>query len=106
MIEMNKLAQEAFLVSCRRKDETGRPNDTLAVLKHCAGEVIEAVDVWNEYIWNETTDEKIRTENFAGELADIIMCVLIVCSNEGIDIESALQKSLEKNKGRTRRRKK
>lgn len=63
-------------------------------LKHCAGEVVEAVSEYNN--WTISQDEGGR-ERFALELADVIMCALLAADAEGVDIEKALAVCLGKN---------
>ena len=84
----------------------------MAMLKHCATEVVEATEAYNKmedfsdnYDYHCTISKLTQfsklEENFKSELADIIACVLIICANEPtIDIEAALQKCFEKNLAR------
>lgn len=116
MIELNEFSQKAYEIGVKRaqKGQIEDPCDTEAMLKHCAGEVVEATIAYKD--WDEVgrlsdydcTVEKInrideiarRLTDFAGEIADVIMCCLIVAKNENIDIETALQACLEKNRKR------
>lgn len=99
---------------CRRAFEFARgrglSTDTLEALKHCAGEVLEAVEAYARY---KGTHERFygsrvdfvrelerQRQAFAGELADVVMCVYSVCGKEGIDIEGALEKCFLKNEAR------
>ena len=67
------------------------------MLKHCATEVIEAQQAYDEWIYNSSSRTK---EAFASELADIITCVLIIAHNTNVDITGALVECTEKNNKR------
>ena len=113
-MNINDMAEKAYEIAVKRaqKGQIEDPCDTEAMLKHCAGEVVEATIAYKD--WDEVgrlsdydcAVEKINRidENahrfFAGEIADVIMCCLIVAKNANIDIEAALEKCLEKNRKR------
>ena len=108
MIDLNDLAYKMRNVAYVRKTNGANVDtDTMAMLKHCASEVVEATEAYN------TLDSAINysceyerniielQENFESELADVIACILIICANEPtIDIEEALQKCFQKNLAR------
>lgn len=108
MIDLNDLAYKMRNVAYVRKTNGANVDtDTMAMLKHCASEVVEATEAYNtldtaindncEYERNIIELQK----HFESELADVIACILIVCANEPtIDIENALQKCFEKNLAR------
>lgn len=108
MIDLNDLAYKMRNVAYVRKTNGANVDtDTMAMLKHCASEVVEATEAYNtldsaindncEYERNIIEEQ----ENFESELADIISCVLIICANEPtIDIEEALRKCFQKNLAR------
>lgn len=119
MIDLNKLC-EVSLANATQRMNNGAfdTTDTREVLKHCATEVVEAMDAFDEYRFAVSfrkfigepptkelkehnvlrTSEKVCKELFASELADIICCVLIIAGKEGIDIEDAITKCIEKNR--------
>lgn len=99
---------------CRRAFEIARGRglspDTLEALKHCVGEVLEAVEAYARY---KGTHERFygsrvdfvrelerQRQAFAGELADVVMCVYSVCGKEGIDLGKALDECFQKNEAR------
>lgn len=108
MIDLNDLAYKMRNVAHARKMNGAKiDTDTMAMLKHCASEVVEATEAYNildsaindnhEYERNIIEEQ----ENFESELADVIACILIICANEPtIDIEEALQKCFQKNLAR------
>ena len=108
MIDLNDLAYKMRNVAYARKMNGGKVNtDTMAMLKHCASEVVEATETYNalDSAINDNLEYEKNIievqEHFESELADIITCILIVCANEPtIDIENALQKCFEKNLAR------
>lgn len=97
MIELNEHAKKAQEIAILRGFKNDIKHDTPAILKHCAGEVVEATEAYNNYLHE---DSKTHREELAGELADIITCALIVATNEDIDIEKALQDCQQKNEKR------
>lgn len=103
MINLNEIARQAAEISSRRFENGAFSNDdTSAILKHCATEVIEATEAYSRY--TEKVDNGLNSSfalyNFSSELADIICCVLIIAGKEGIDIEKALLECIEKNRKR------
>lgn len=97
MINLNEHAKKAQEIAFNRWIKKGVEYNTLAILKHCAGEVCEAVEAYKNYLYKD--GENMR-EELAGELADIITCVLIAATNENINIEKALQNCQLKNEKR------
>lgn len=108
MIDLNDLAYKMRNVAYVRKTNGANVDtDTMAMLKHCASEVVEATEAYNtlDSAINDNCEYERNIielqENFESELADIISCVLIICANEPtIDIEEALQKCFQKNLAR------
>lgn len=95
MMDLNYLCKMAYENACKRAEhESTIKLGAINTLKHCAGEVVEATESCLYYYDNETSDYKAI---FAGELADIVCCVLTICGQENIDIELALTKCMEKN---------
>lgn len=108
MIDLNDLAYKMRNVAYVRKTNGANVDtDTMAMLKHCASEVVEATEAYNtlDSAINDNCEYERNIielqEHFESELADIISCVLIICANEPtIDIEEALQKCFQKNLAR------
>lgn len=110
MIDLNKVSAFALNIAKARKvDEVDKPGGTVRMLKHCAGEVVEAADAYREYVnaleCVENEDERtlVSVRPFSLELADVVMCCLIIAELNGVDMELALLERLEKNKRRKRR---
>ena len=97
MIDFNEHAQKAQEIAFNRWKKEDVDYHTPAILKHCAGEVCEAVDAYDQYLYkcNESNRKKL-----SAELADIITCALIAAANEDIDIEKALKDCQQKNEAR------
>jgi NTP pyrophosphatase (non-canonical NTP hydrolase) len=91
MIDLNSIAIESLEIAEKRDLKT----DTVSTLKHCAGEVVEAMDAYTHSLYN-----KNLREEFAMELADVIMCILTISGHLSIDIEKAIEDCLKKNKAR------
>lgn len=97
MIDLNEHAQKAQEIAFNRWKKKGVEYHTPAILKHCAGEVCEAVEAYDQYLYEYIES---RRNKLAEELADIITCELIAAANEDIDIERALQECQQKNEAR------
>lgn len=109
MIDLNKLCEVSLANATQRMNNGAHiDTETRKMLKHCATEVVEAADAWARVV--ETGNGlnpgvllkmELLTQSkkhFASELADIICCVLIIAGKEGIDIEDAITKCIEKNR--------
>ena len=97
MIDLNKHAQKAQEIAFNRWCKKHVDYHTPAILKYCAGEVCEAVEAYNRYLYEYIESNRNK---LAAELADIITCALIAAANEDIDIEKALQDCQQKNEAR------
>lgn len=96
MIDLNDLAYKMRNVAYVRKTKGANVDtDTMAMLKHCASEVVEATEAYNSMV-----DGVANKEIFAGEIADIICCCLIIAEKEDIDIERAIYDCVEKSERR------
>lgn len=113
MIDLNKLCEVSLANATQRMNNGAHiDTETRKMLKHCATEVVEAMEAYTDY---SSSLARIETEDyvsyvnmddktfrdkwhFASELADIICCVLIIAGKEGIDIEDAVTKCIEKNR--------
>ena len=117
---LNILAKQMYDIALVRNKNEGTEIDTIGLLKHCAGEVIESTEqavkfLRMSYLTNGGTDFNIASaskteeqykrykESFASELADVIACALIVAGKEGLDIQRAVTECLNKNKKRAER---
>ena len=97
-MNLNEVAKNA-LENAKRREANGAKIDyhTLPMLKHCAGEVIEATEAYTILMESAVDDTYNQKERFASELADVICCILIISANENIDIEEAVCKCMLKN---------
>ena len=59
---------------------------------------LEAAEVLEHFQWKEESPD---SQELAGELADVALYLLQLASIQGIDLEQAIMKKLEKNYGRT-----
>lgn len=114
MIDLKAIAKKTHLIAIQRHIANGNiadPQNDFAMLKHCAGEVVEAMDACKNYeseleksfdsVSEKDIEECEKMRNaYALELSDVIMCCLIIAHNNKIDIESALLQCLEKNASR------
>lgn len=94
MINLNEHAKKAQEIAFNRWYKKDVEYNTPAILKHCAGEVCEAVEAYSDYLCEDSNE---RRDKLAAELADIITCALIAAANEDINIEKALQDCQQKN---------
>ena len=96
MIDLNKLSKQAYEVAQKRESNGANIKaDTISMLKHCAGEVMEATEAYCDFVY-EMTDE--YEGKFQDEVADIMVCCLIISGYMNFDIESALNRVMEKNR--------
>ena len=89
---LNDFARECFEIAMKREEKQQIKCDTMSMLKHCAGEVCEAMEAW-------ASKRNVYVE-FGDELADIITCALIMAARNCIDIEMALKRVKRKNEER------
>ena len=89
---INEIADEAIKISKARADkmQCEYPTHLEGVLKHCAGEVVEAVK--EAALGN--------FDAFGAEIADVIMCALIAGRVAGVDLNRAVMLCLDKNRQR------
>lgn len=129
-MNLNDIAKKALSIAIKRQaNEAKIDHHTLPMLKHCAGEVVEATEAYSMYreiknlaqdLTATDIDEKWESQEepdvceqyyqehkskFASELADVICCILIISANENIDIEEAVYKCMLKNTQRAYRQK-
>lgn len=112
MLELNKLSKIAYKNAKQREQNGARIKaEAYYMLKHCATEVIEAQQAFDE--WQEelkfgavsfgVTDPGFVVDtkkHFADELADIVCCALIIAGRHEIDIEQAVMDCIERNRKR------
>lgn len=108
MIDLNELSKEAYIIAKKRENNGAFIHtEPMAILKHCATEVVEATEAFCDY--REALNEALNNDNlemlknewiekFENEIADIIVCCLIVSGYSMIDIEKALNRVMEKNR--------
>lgn len=103
MLDLNKMARDALETAMKREEKGQLKSDTMSILKHCAGEVLEAVDEYTRrYPKHHSYSAPLYRDEFGEELADVITCALIAAAKEGVDIEAALLRVQEKNQRRTK----
>ena len=98
-MNLNKASEKAFEIAQKRNQYKFDDRDVARGLKHCAGEVIEACEAYNNWTFLVTPKTDLK-QVFEDELADVIMCILSICGFEHIDIEKALERCFEKNEKR------
>lgn len=110
MLDLNELAKQSQEIA-KKREKHGLGADTVSCLKHASGEICESLQAFNDWqtdlrfgaILMGVTDpdwQKDYKKEYAGELADVIVCVLIAAANSNIDIEMALTECVEKNRKR------
>lgn len=107
MVDLNGLAEATLRNATERMRNGANVSvETVRMLKHCATEVVEAMEAYSKLRYfpqlNANETDIIR-KGFASELSDIICCVLIIAGKEGIDIEKAVLDCIEKNRKRAER---
>lgn len=78
-------------------NENDDPTVCSWLIKQEASELNDAASEWNDYGWSEEEPD----ESFTEELADVIIMSLSVAGKLGIDINAAVRRKMEINKGRS-----
>ncbi len=108
-MNINDVAKKAFAYARQRQVKEGieSPSDIVAMCRHASSELFEVIDAYKKWQAkacspNVFFDKDVNSAKsaFADEVADVIMCGLIMASAQGVDIEAALEKCLEKNRKR------
>ena len=90
-MNLNEAAENAYKSSLQRQ-HNGADVKVAEILKHCAGEVIEAQEAF--ILWKYDAHDPVK---YAEELADVIICALIAAGRDEIDIEKAVNEKMQKN---------
>ena len=90
----NRIAEKAYNTALKRQ-QNGANVDINKILKHCAGEVVEAAE--KSVLIKKDAG---KANEYAEELADIVLCVFIAAYKDGINIESAIIAKQHKNEAR------
>lgn len=103
-MNLNEIAKASY-ETARKRQENGAHLSvkTRDMLKHCATEVIEAMEAYTKmdcYPQLNKPGQEIFKDLFASELADIITCAAIIAHAEEIDLDKAVADCVEKNRKR------
>ena len=90
-MNLNEAAENCYKSALQRQ-HNGADVKVAEILKHCAGEVIEAQEAF--IMWKYEAHEESK---YAEELADVIICALIAAKRDGIDIERAVNLKMQIN---------
>lgn len=95
---LNKMAARAYEISKLRHQ------DPVLVFKHMAGEVLEAQEARLQYLAHIWRGEDIAAyeQEYADELADVIICALSAAARSELDIEAALERKMMRNEQRAK----
>lgn len=77
-------------------EENDDPTVCSWLIREEARELDDAATEWNDYGWSKEEPDEAFTE----ELSDIIILCLSVAGHLGIDIDAAVRRKIEINKGR------
>lgn len=114
-LTLNDIASVSYANAKKRQANGGHISvETRNMLKHCATEVVEAMEAYANYedrlhfvelskAGLEIDDNRktnVMKSKFAYELADIICCCTIIAGRENIDLNKAVADCLEKNRKR------
>ena len=90
-MNLNEAAENSYKSALQRQ-HNGADIKVAEILKHCAGEVIEAQEAF--ILWKYDAHDPAK---YAEELADVIICALIAAGRDEIDIEKAVNEKMQKN---------
>lgn len=106
-MNINEIAKTAVMYANKRAEKEGleSPYDVVGMCRHTSSELFEVIDAFNRWQcvqcsledYDDCDEEK---DAFSDEIADVIMCALIIASGQGVDVEKALEKCLDKNRRR------
>ena len=88
-MDLKKASEKAHEIAQKR----GLNENTIQALKHCAGELLEAVVAYTRFGYSGREE----ADTFPEEIADVVMCIFSICGAENIDLEKALNSVFEKN---------
>ena len=102
MVSLNEIAEGCLQVSQMRQKNGSRIDED--VLKHCAGEVAEAIIAREKLkrVNKETHPHayELMKGRYAEEIMDICICSLVASAELEIDVETALKKKFAVNEKR------
>lgn len=90
-MNLNEAAENAYKSALQRQ-HNGADVKVAEILKHCAGEVIEAQEAF--ILCKYDAHDPVK---YAEELADVIICALIAAGRDEIDIEKAVNEKMQIN---------
>ena len=106
-MNINTIAKHAFVYAEKRAAKEGLedPRDVMGMCSHARSELFEVAEAYLRVKACSLTccddvELKKYKEAFADEIADVIMCMLIVAKGQHIDVKKALACCLEKNRKR------
>ena len=94
-MKLNEAAENSYKTALQRQHNgayNGADVKVAEILKHCAGEVIEAQEAFMKWKYEAHEESK-----YAEELADVIICALIAAGRDKIDIERAVSLKMQIN---------
>lgn len=103
MLDLNYLSKISYEISKQRQNNGAfKETTTASLLKHTATEVVEASEAFDKFQFAINSEFALGDyfDGFTSELADIIVCVLIIAGKENVDIEKAVLDCMEKNRKR------
>lgn len=105
-LTLNEIAKISYAAAEKRQENGANISvKTRDMLKHCATEVVEAMEAYSVYACFQDDKDLIQDvccfkDRFASELADIICCCAIIAHGESINLNKAVADCLEKNRKR------
>mgnify|MGYP002518028777 FL=1 len=103
-MNLNEIAKANYETARKRQENGANISvETRAMLKHCATEVVEAMEAYtrmDSYPQLNKPEQEIFKDHFASELADIICCCAIIACEENIDLDKTIADCLDKNRKR------
>lgn len=104
---LSEIQKKAFRYAKVRsvKEDIESPFDIVAMCRHATGEIFEVIDAWTKWRYvcengGDFNEMRQGQDAYADEIADVIMCMLIIAQVERVDVQSALEKCLLQNRKR------
>ena len=110
MIDLDHFQEKCYEVSKKREQNGASIKvNSEGILKHCATEVIEAMQAYTEMECYRRSLKPGASDlgsldsyvtRYEDELADIIVCALIAAECSGLEMEPAIRRCYRKNRNR------
>lgn len=96
-VSLTELAERAWwAIKERAQNGAAVSSDAVGTMKHAAGEVVEAVEAYYQWLKADGKDRPFVKRLFAKEVADVVVCCLVAINDMfGGDADFSFEQVLE-----------